>query len=131
MNADPMMPPPGYPKFDWEGHAVRVLEAVGDRKGLVWLRMRYRCERCGHEGWIGCEVGVEGPKELRDRKLFIASPFSTWCPKDIGLRACGGLYSHFRMKDDQEFEPRQREEGELVFVLPGDTSTWWHGATLG
>lgn len=121
---------PGMPPFDWEGHATRVLEAIGDRKGLVWLRMRYRCERCGHEELLACEVGVEGPKDLREARLFIASPFTTRCAKDIGLRQCGGNLSHVRMREDEEFEPRPRGEGEACFVLPEDTSTWRQGAIL-
>lgn len=117
------MPSRGYlpMEFDWENHARKMLNAIGDRRGLVWLTMVYACHECGTEGRIAAEVGVEGPQDLRDRKLFIASPFSFDC-------GCGGLANHVRLRDDDEFEPRPRKPNESCFVLPPDN--WQAGATL-
>lgn len=86
---------------------------------LVWCSMVYACKR-GHEERIHCGVGVEGPPDLRGdeqawaENRIIPSPFQG--PR---CRECGGLTSHVRWKEDEEFEPRPAESGDLCFLNPG------------
>lgn len=102
-------------------HLDNIRAALGDRAGKVWLRMRYRCQGCSAEHWVAAECGVEGPPDLRERSLFVASPFTFRC-------VCGGRVQHIALRDDQEFEPEPRRPDEACFVLPADD--WTKGARL-
>ena len=87
---------------------------------LVHLSMVYACD-AGHERRIYCEVGVEGPPELRaDEQAWkehriIPSPFmGPPCP------VCMLGTHHARWSEDEEFTPPvPAPPGATVFTHPG------------
>jgi len=94
--------------------AQDIMDAVADRNMLVHARFLYQCDRCGEIEPIYLGVGVEGPKELRDDGLYIASPYGgPQCP------TCRkGRTKHVRWNEDQHFDPMPAPEGALCFIIP-------------
>ena len=107
---------------DQNERATAIEDAVNGRNDLVWLAMQYRCVRCGAIEWICCGVGIEGPPELRQRGLYIASPFMG--PACIAtasitaLRPCGGETIHVDWNQDKTFMPRPPPIGARYFRIP-------------
>lgn len=91
------------------------LDATG-RRGLVWGRMTYACDRCHAEEPYEMEVGVEGPPDWRADGTYIATAFSAGrCP------LCGGTMTHVRFRDDVEYEVERAPVERRVFRVP---RTW-------
>lgn len=94
-------------------HASEIEKAVGDRHDLVHAKFLYGCQRCKTIEPIYLGVGVEGPSELREKQLYIPSPFGG--PQ---CRNCGGETSHVFFGSDEHFEPRPPPDGARYFCIP-------------
>lgn len=109
------------PRIPW---AMLVREAVAL---LGWGSMRYRCSACGFEWDIWLALGVEGPPELREAGLYLASPFTIgWCPAWPQMQTCDGRMSHIDFHADTAFPPLLIPDDAPRFVI----DEWHHTARL-
>lgn len=94
-------------------HALSIETAIAGRNDLVHACYLYGCKKCKHIEQIYLGVGVEGPKELRDKGLYIPSPFG-------GPRCenCNGPTTHVFWNQDANFEPVEPPAGVRCFVIP-------------
>lgn len=99
--------------FGSKEHAREIEKAVGDRHDLVHAKFLYGCGRCKAIEPIYLGVGVEGPPDLREKSLYIPSPYGG--PR---CRSCGGETSHVFWGSDEHFEPRLPPEGARYFCIP-------------
>lgn len=84
-----------------------------------WAAMTYECAKCGFSWEIWCALGVEGPPDLKERGLSIASPFGIGrCPSWPQMEPCDGEMSHVRFSEDRHFAPRMIPDDAPRFVLP-------------
>lgn len=110
-------------------HVMAVHAAV---TRLIWGTMYYECDACGFGCSIGMSLGVEGPKEMRERGLYLASPFSAGsCPAWPHMKTCDGYLSHKGRGRDEEFAtPRIAPDNMPRFVLPDSVWRSDQGARL-
>ena len=96
-----------------EKQAKDIEQAVAGRNYLVHAMYLYGCSKCKHIEPIYLGVGVEGPPELLEKGLYIASPFGG--PK---CEDCGGDTSHVLWGQDKHFKPQSPPSGARCFVIP-------------
>lgn len=129
---------PGPDVFDKPSCETMLLLVRGAVERLAWGTMNYRCEQCGFEWEIWLSLGVEGPADLREVGLYVASPFTVRCPAWPKMQACGGTMSHVRFSDDVRFgfngdrsnTPKLIPDDAPRFVLPYSVSSGGEGARL-
>lgn len=94
-------------------HADAILRAVDGRNDMVHAAFQYQCRACHRVEWIYLGVGVEGPEKLREKMLYIASPFM-----GPNCLMCGGETSHVAMREDKYFEPIDAQTGYRYYRFP-------------
>lgn len=96
--------------------AKTVTDYLDDEgRELVWGSMIYACGY-GHEERYYLGVGVEGPRDFRERGAYIPCPFIAGsCPQ------CGLPMKHKRWNEDENFDDlRPVPDGARYFRIPGE-----------